>query len=105
MSHAENMNPPLVEAKTGDVPALALGTCWVVGARVSDEDGDTGTIVAMEDEHNVHVNLDCGGRAIYCCAEGCPGRFPCRLLPTPNAVDVGRAGNGAAPAAQPPSNS
>jgi hypothetical protein len=52
---------------------------WKVGDRTIDDDGHIGTIIEIEDIHNVHVALDNNGRAIYCCYSECEAYFPCRL--------------------------
>ena len=60
---------------------------WKVGDRVIDDDGHVGSIIKIDDVHNVHVNLDDvgggEGRAIYCCDPECKAHFPCHLISTP----------------------
>ena len=51
-----------------------------IGDRVIDDQGDTGIVIEIVDEHNIQVNLysEYGeGKATYCCAVGCPEYFPC----------------------------
>jgi len=48
-------------------------TCFniIIGARVSDNDGDCGVIDECSDLHNVNVIYDSGGAGLFCLAENC----------------------------------
>ena len=43
-------------------------------ARIRDEEGSIGTIIECEDLHNVFINFDDGGSALYCFIEDCEER-------------------------------
>lgn len=43
----------------------------ILGARVVDSEQNTGTIISIEDMHNIEVEFDNGGKGLWCFAEGC----------------------------------
>lgn len=42
-----------------------------IAIKVQDKDGDIGIITEIEDIHNIYVDLDNGGKAIYCMDKNC----------------------------------
>ena len=61
-----------------------MSTLFKVGDRVKDQDGDTGTVIEVEDAHNVHVALDDNGfgqgRGIYCQEPSCAEFSPLSII-------------------------
>lgn len=48
------------------------GAMYRVGMRVIDEDGNIGTLISVDDPHNVDITYDRGGTRLICVVCGCP---------------------------------